>query len=172
MSIDIRKELLKGHTKAITYRIIKHVGSDNERFKVLVAIFLEGPHRLTQRAAWPLSYCVRNHPPLLDKHYKPILAMLDKPGIHDAVKRNIMRLLQFVDIPRRYQGEVIERCFELMDAKEPVAVRVFSMTVLANLARHHPDLKKELILVIEDQQPFASAAYLSRSKKILKQLEK
>jgi hypothetical protein len=83
-----------------------------------------------------------------------------------------MRLLQFVEIPKRYQGQVIQHCFGLMDPHEPVAVRVLAMTVLANLSRHHPDLKNELKLIIEDQLPFGTAAYLSRSKKILKQLEK
>lgn len=170
--MNLEKELSEGHSKLLTDRIVKFIGADQERFKALVKVFLKGPYRLTQRAAWPLSYCIRNHPLLLNKHYKPILTMLDKPGIHDAVKRNIMRLLQFVEIPTRYQGEVIERCFHLMDTKEPVAVRVFAMTVLANLSRQYPDLKNELKLVIGDQLPFASAAYLSRSKKILRQLEK
>lgn len=170
--MDIKKELLKGHSKAITHRIIRYVGTDKARFKALVDVFLEGPHRITQRAAWPLSYCVRNHPPLLEKHYKSILGMLDKDGIHDGVKRNIVRLLQFVDIPTRYQGQVIEQCFRLMEPQEPIAVRVFAMTVIANLSKQHPDLKTELKLVIEDQLPFGTPAYLSRSKKILKQLEK
>lgn len=170
--MNIRNELGKGHSKVLTDRIIKHIGADAKRFKELVDIFLAGPHQITQRAAWPLSYCVRNHPELLEKNYKSILGILTKPGIHDGVKRNIMRLLQFVDIPKRYQGEVIEHCFRLMDPKEPIAVRVFSMTVLANLTKQHPDLKTELKLIIEDQLPFGSAAYISRSKKILKQLEK
>lgn len=170
--MDIKKELLKGHSKTITHRIIKYVGTDKARFKALVDVFLKGPYRITQRAAWPLSYCVRNHPPLLGKHYKSILGMLDKDGIHDGVKRNIVRLLQFVDIPARYQGQVIEQCFRLMEPQEPIAVRVFAMTVIANLSKQHPDLKTELKLVIEDQLPFGTAAYLSRSKKILKQLKK
>ncbi len=170
--MDIRKELSKGHSKALTDKLVKYVGADQVRFNALITIFLEGPYQITQRAAWPLSYCVKNHPFLIDRHYGPVLKILTKPGIHDAVKRNIMRLLQFVKVPKRYQGQVIEHCFRLMDPKEPVAVRVFAMTVLANLARQHPDLKKELKLTIEDQLPFGTAAYLSRSKKILRQLEK
>lgn len=170
--MDIKKELSKGHSKALTDKIVRYIGNDKGRFEVLVSVFLEGPHRITQRAAWPLSYAVIKNPALLDKHYKSILAMLDKPGVHDAVKRNIVRLLQFVEIPLRYQGEIIEHCFRLMNPKEPIAVRVFSMNVLANLTQQHPDLKKELKLLIEDQLPFASAAYRSRSKKILRQLEK
>lgn len=170
--MDVRKELEKGHSKALTDKIVRYIDSDQDRFNSLITIFLEGSHRVTQRAAWPMSYCVMNHPFLINPHYKTVLKSLAKPGIHDAVKRNIMRLLQFVEIPRQHQGSVIEHSFRLMDPKEPIAVRVFAMTVLANLARQHPDLKKELKLIIEDQLPFASAAYLSRSKKILRQLEK
>lgn len=170
--MDIKKALEKGHSKAITDQIISYVGSNQTRFNSLITIFLEGPYRITQRAAWPLSFCVINQPSLIDRHYGSILKMLTKKGIHDAVKRNIMRSLQFVEIPAKHQGKVIEHCFNLMDAKEPIAVRVFAMTVLANLSKLHPDLKKELKLVIEDQLPYGTAAYLSRSKKILRQLEK
>lgn len=170
--MDIKKELLKGHSKVLTDKIVNYVGADQSRFNNLIALFLEGPYQVSQRAAWPLSYCVANHPVLIKRHYGSILKMLTRTGIHDAVKRNIVRLLQFVDIPKKYQGMVIEHCFNLMDPTEPVALRVFAMTVLANLTKQHPDLKKELKLVIEDQLPFGTAAYLSRSKKILKQLEK
>ncbi|HMV09494.1 MAG TPA: hypothetical protein PK325_09670 [Cyclobacteriaceae bacterium] len=170
--MDIKKVLEKGHSKPLTDKIVTYIGASQERFNTLMAIFLDGPYRITQRAAWPLSYCVMNHPFLIERHYPSVLKILVKPGIHDAVKRNIVRLLQFVTVPRQYQGKVIEACFELMDPKEPIAVRAFSMTVLGNLASEHPDLKKELKLVIEDQLPFGSAGYVARAKKVLKQLEK
>lgn len=170
--MDIEKELLKGHSKAVTDKIVSYVGASQNRFNKLIVIFLKGPYQITQRAAWALSNCVQNHPFLIARHYSSILKILGKPANHDAVKRNIMRLLQFAEVPVKYQGPVIEHGFRLMDPKEPVAVRVFAMTVVANLARQHPDLKKELKLVIEDQLPFGSAAYRSRSKKILRQLEK
>lgn len=170
--MNIKKELLKGQSKALTDRIVRYVGDDPVKFNELIIIFLAGSYRLTQRAAWPLSYCVENNPFLIRSHFGPVLKILDQKGIHDAVKRNIMRLLQNVDIPKRYQGMVVEKCFELMDPKEPIAVRVFAMSVLANLASVQPDLKNELKVTIEDQLPFSTAAYLSRAKKILRQLEK
>lgn len=170
--MDIKKALEKGHSKALTNKIVAYVGADQERFNSLMDTFLSGPQRVTQRAAWPLSYCVNSHPFLINRHYPSVLKILIKPDIHDAVKRNIVRLLQFVDVPRRYQGKVIEACFKLMDPKEAIAIRAFSMTVLANLAVQHPDLKKELTLIIEDQLPFGSPGYRARAKKILRQLEK
>lgn len=170
--MNIEKELTRGHSKAITEQIVAYVGDSQPRFNSLISIFLSNSPRLTQRAAWPLSYCVKAHPVLVKPHYSALLKFLTQPGTHDAVKRNIMRLLQFVEIPARFHGKVIEQSFRLMDPNEPVAVRVFAMTVLANLCRQHPDLKQELKLIIEDHLPFGSAAYRSRAKKILRQLEK
>jgi hypothetical protein len=97
--VDIRKLLDRAHSKFITDKIVAHIGADQKRFNSLITIFLAGPYRITQRAAWPLSYCVKNHPFLIDRHYPSILKMAVKPDAHVAVKRNIVRLLQFVEVP-------------------------------------------------------------------------
>jgi hypothetical protein len=165
--MDIKKELLKEHSKRQTTKVVNYIGKNSSRFNSLIKIFLEGPHRVTQRAAWPLSCCVEAHPALIKPHLKPVLKMLDKQDAHVAVKRNILRFLQDIEIPKRLYGAVTERCFSLMNPKEPIAVRVFAMTVLANIADEEPDLKKELRIVIEDQLPYASAGYLSRARRVL-----
>lgn len=170
--MDIKKELLKEHSKRQTTKVVNYIGKDPKRFNVLIKTFLGGPYRVTQRAAWPLSYCVLVYPDLIKPHLKSVLKMLDKKEAHDSVKRNILRFLQDIEIPKRFYGTVADRCFTLMDIREPIAVRVFAMTVLDNIARQEPDLKKELRIVIEDQLPFASAGFLSRSRKVLKELEK
>jgi hypothetical protein len=168
--MDLKKELLKEHSKRQTTRIVNYIGNDSQRFKALVKAFLDGPYRVTQRAAWPLSYCVREYPGLIKPHLKAVLKMLDKPDAHVAARRNILRLLQDIEIPKSLYGLVADRCFTLMNSQEPIAVKVFSMSVLANIAQQEPDLKKELRIMIEDQLPYASAAFLSRSRKILKTL--
>lgn len=168
--MDIKKELLKEHSKRQTTKVVKYIGKDPKRFNMLIKLFLEGPYQVTQRAAWPLSYCVETHPKIINPHLKSVLKMLDKRDAHDAVKRNILRFLQGIEIPKRFYGIVTNRCFALMDPKEPIAVRVFAMTVLGNIAKEEPDLKKELRIVIEDQLPFASAGFLSRARKVLHKL--
>jgi hypothetical protein len=169
--MNLLKSLLKEHSKAMTHQIVDYVGSSPERFGELVNLFLEGPYRVTQRAAWPLSYCVRNHPELIRPHLKKVLDHLKKPGIHNAVKRNTVRLLQEIKIPKNLQGKVADVCFDyLSNPKEPIAVRVFSMTVLANIAKENPALKNEIIPIIEDQLPFGSAGFRSRGMKVLKRL--
>lgn len=169
--MNITKELAAGQSKIKTLKIIDYVGDNPIRFKALVDVYLKGPYRITQRAAWPLTYCVEQHPKLIEPHLKLILNHLKKPGIHDAAKRNTIRLLQFIQIPKRFQGKVADICFEyLRNRKEAVAIRVFSMTVLAQIARQHPELKDELRIVIEDQLPYSTAAFTNRARKTLRGL--
>ncbi len=170
--MNLVKVILKEHSKSQTDKISRYVGGSPKRFAELVAVFLAGPYRVTQRASWPLSYCVEHNPNLVKPHLKKIISYLHKQDEHDAVKRNIVRLLQYITIPKSLQGRTIDLCFHFLNsAKEPIAVRVFAMTVLANLAKENPDLKNEIILIIEDQLPFGSAGFISRGKKVLKELK-
>jgi hypothetical protein len=168
--MDLHKALGQPQNKALVNKIVRYIGEDADRFEELVNLYLKGPYRITQHAAWPLGYCVEHHPKLIIPHLKKILDYLKTPGIHDAVKRNTLRLLQFIDIPGKYQGKISAICFDyLQDPKEAIAIRVFSMAVLARIAQHHPDMKQELRLIIEDHLPYASAAYRSRAQKVLKE---
>lgn len=171
--MDIRSALAKSHSKTTTLKIVKYIGDDVEKFRALVDIFLEGPYRITQRAAWPLSVCVESHPQLIQPHLNKILKFAGTPGIHDAVKRNTVRLLQFIDLPPKFQGKVADLCFRFLSEKaQPIAVRAFSLTVLSKIATAQKALQHELRIVIEDQLPYASPAFSARAKKVLHQLQK
>lgn len=164
--------ILYEHSKPQMEKIMRYVGKDPKRFAELVNVFLTGPYRVTQRASWPLSSCVEHNPSLIKPHMKRILNYLSRESEHVAVRRNILRLLQFTAIPKSLQASTINQClYFLSNPKEPIAVRVFAMTVLGNLAKENPDLKNEIIMVIEDQLPYGSAGFLSRGKKVLKELK-
>jgi hypothetical protein len=91
-----------------------------------------------------------------------------EPGVHDAVRRNVMRALQFVEIPPRLLGEIASICFdELASPVSPIAVRACAMTVLERVVEREPELGRELRLVIEQQLPYATAAFQARARKVL-----
>ena len=170
--MNLVEAILKEHSVVMRDRIVKYVGNDTTRFKELVRVFLKGPYLMTQRASWPLAYCVEKYPELIKPHLSRILKNLETPGIPVAVKRNTVRLLQFVEIPKPFQGSAANICFKfLSDPREPIAARVFSMTVLANIAKDHPEIGNELRIIIEDQLPFGPAGFVSRGKKVLKALK-
>jgi len=170
--MNLKEAVLKEHSKRQCDKIVRYIGNDPKKFSELIKVFLNGPYRVTQRIAWPLSYCVEKNTTLIHPHLSQILKFVQRPGVHDSVKRNAARLLQFIDIPTRHQGDVADICFKFFsDTKESIAVRVFSMSVLAKLAKKIPELKNELIPIIEDQLPFGSAAFVSRGQKVLKELK-
>lgn len=166
--MDLLKELEKEHSKTQTDKIIKYVGSNKDRFAELMKLFLKGEYRITQRAAWPMSFCVIDHPELIAPYFKQIVPLLEKPGVHDAVKRNIVRLLQFVEIPKKYHGQVMNTCFALVaNVETAVAIKAFSLTILDNLSKLYPDIRAELKLIIEERWAHETAAFRSRARKIL-----
>jgi hypothetical protein len=169
--MDLMREILKEHGRKQAIKIAAYAAGSPSRFKSLVDIYLTGPYRVTQRSSWPLSLCAEEHPELVRPHLKKLLDFIRKPGVHDAVKRNTMRLLQFVDIPKKNHGQLIDLCFEvLQQPKEAVAIRVFSMTVLSRLIVDQPDLQKELRIILEDHLPYSTAAFRSRASKLIRKL--
>lgn len=163
--------LLSGNSKANQLQIQRYVGSSSARFGELVSVFLNGPYRVTQRASHPLSHCAAQHPELVKPHLSKIVKSLRVPGQHDSIKRNVLRLLQFVDIPAKLQGEVTNLCFGFLeDRKEAIAIRAFAMTVLGRIAAEEPDLRKELEIIIRDEMPYESSGFNARARRVLKEL--
>jgi hypothetical protein len=170
--VNLREEILKEHSKAQCTKIVKWVGGSQLRFDELFNLFLNDEYRVVQRAAWPVSYCVDEHPGLINKHWKELMQHLKKPKLHDAVKRNSIRIMQEIDLPEKHHGAIMDLCFTYLESPtESLAVKVFSMSVLGNLVKYYPEIKTELKLIIEDQLPHQSAGFKSRAKKVLKQLD-
>lgn len=124
--MNIRDALLEVHSKEQATKISDYVGNDPVRFAELMKYLLGPVYRLSQRAAWPVSYCIERHPELVKPYFNVLIKQLERDDAHVAVKRNVARLFQFVNIPKRYQGRVFDACYNLLaDPAETVAVRVF-----------------------------------------------
>ena len=166
--MNIREALLASHSKAQVTKIIEFVGSDREKFRELMSIFFAGPYRLTQRAAWPMNYCVQRHPELIGPYLSKLINFAERDDLHDAVRRNAMRLLQYVAVPTRLKARAYELCLELIsDQQQPVAVKVFAITTARKIAESEPSLMNELALVVREQLPHNSIAFAKRAREVL-----
>jgi hypothetical protein len=172
LAMDLEKEILAVRSKDQVVTLVSWIGKDKTRFKQLMEFFLEGESRLAQKSAWVIGHCAELHPELVNPWLKAMIKKMYQPALHGALKRNVVRILQFVNIPRELQGRVANLCFELIaSAEEPIAVRTFSITVLANIARDEPALRKELEIVVRQMLPYSTPAFRARAKKILKNSE-
>jgi len=169
--MNLRTTILAEHSRSQTDKIIKWVGQSQARFDELLQLFLKDEYRVTQRAGWPISYCARNHPSLINKHFGKLIKNLQKKGLHPAVKRNTVRILEDIDIPARFHGEIMTICFDYIQSpEEAVAVKAFSLTILEKLLPLYPDIRNELKLIIEERWDHETPAFHSRARKILKKL--
>jgi len=171
--MDMKAQLLAEHSKANANLIREWVGTNEERFTILIDLFLENEYRVSQRAAMVLGHIHDSYPFLLQPFLTQIIKHLRKPDIHDAVRRNIVRILQNVEIPKKHHGELADVCFTyLEDPNVAVAIRVFSMSVLWNICQEVPELMPELRATIEDWLDYSSTGFKSRGKKVLKKISK
>ncbi|MCG8311346.1 MAG: hypothetical protein MI975_28415 [Cytophagales bacterium] len=169
--MTIREELLKDFSKAQMIQLSSEIGPNQEAFDELIELFLSKDEHISKRAAWLVSHCFDKHPWLVEKHLEAIILNL-RDNVNDPVKRNSVRILQFMPLPEALMGVAAETCFRFLNSgKEAIAIKANSMTILFNIVKIYPELKEELKLSIEDQMPFGSAGFKSRGAKILKALE-
>ena len=152
--------------------LAKEIGENQERFDELIAIMLSADPLTAPRAAWVASHCANMHPWLVTKHLIHLIQNLQNP-VHDAIKRNTLRMVRYMEIPEDMMGLTTDVCFKFMDSeKEPIAVKVYAMDVLFRIIEKFPEMKEELKITIKDQLPFGSAGFRNRGAKILKMLDK
>ncbi len=171
--MNLRETILEEHSRAQSDKIIKWIGDDKKRFTELVHLFLTDEYRVVQRAAWPLSDIGIKYPALVKPYLGKFVKLLSDKANHPAVSRNILRTLQFIEVPPKYHGEVVNVCFEfLLKSEYPIAFKAFAMTVLANITKKEPELKRELKIVIEEMMKEGSPGIKARGRMVLKELAK
>lgn len=171
--MDLRSEILREHSKKQCLKIVKWVGNDKNRFAELMNLMLHDEYRIAQRAAWPVSYCVEEFPSLMRPWFGRLIKKMGDKKAHDAIRRNALRILEDVDIPEKYCGILFETSNNyLHDLKEPIAVRAFSISVMANIAKKFPELKPEVKANAESLLHCGIPALEARGRNTIKALSK
>ncbi len=169
--MHLETEIRREHSKRQTVRIARWIGPDKRRFRELMELLLHGDRLVTQRAAWILSSCYEFHPQLITPWLPALLKKMQEPDVHDALKRNVARLFECIDIPKPLLGTVVSLCFDYLNAVDaPIAVKAYSMSVLARVAEQEPDLKHELQTAIELMIPYVGPALRARGRMVIKHL--
>lgn len=168
----IQKKLLRVKYKSDLNEFIGWLDNDPIKFQALMACFFSNNLRICQKASWPVLHIAINEQNLVKPYLSKMVRNLDHAP-HDAVVRNTVRIFQDIDIPENLSGILYEKCFSYIeDIKSTIAVKCFSMSILAKIASQYPELSHELVAVIEEQLPYSSAGFKSRAKRILPKLKK
>lgn len=171
--MDIKAQLIKEHSKENKDLIVNYLLNNTNEVDSLMELFFGSNHILVQRSAWVVGDLGEKHTELIRPFFPRMVKEIRKTECIIAVKRNVLRVLQFQKVDENLWGELYDVCIRFLeDKKEPVAVKVFSMTTAYNIVKHVPELKDELQGAIEQIIPEGTAGEKNRGKKILNALSK
>jgi hypothetical protein len=142
-------------------------------YKLLVDIAFYDKKSKSWRAAYMLDKINDTNPNLLLPYLEQMLNQL-KVESSSSKKRHFLKLLSQNRIPDHYTGFLFDYCLKnINSAKEPPAVRVHAMQILFNLTQTFPELREEVLSVIEHEMEYHSTAgIISRGKKLVDKLRK
>lgn len=142
-----------------------------EYFRILLDIAFYNKEQKSWRAAYVVDKIHDTNPELLLPFFDEMIIQLTKEK-SSSKKRHYLKLLSMNDVAKKHQGILVDFCLEAFtSAKEPVAVRVHAMQILYNISENEPDLKPEILSVIEHEMKYhASAGITSRGSKLAKKL--
>jgi hypothetical protein len=172
MSTDI-KSILQIDSSRLTADIAVDLIEDNTKdFDIAVDISLKTKPPLNWRAARVVALAAEKNPNLFIPYVNDIA--LRFPGFNnDGLKRSYARLLAqfYTFIDTSLIPALIDICFKYMLENEKPAVKYNCMILLYELSRIFPELKGELLAVIDyniDKKVFKRNGEISR---IMKSLE-
>lgn len=140
-------------------------------YNLLIEIAFYDVNPKSWRAAYLLDKINDNYPELLQPFLDKMIEQL-KIEKSESKKRHFLKLISMNDLPFNQLGFLTDFCIAVFtSAKEPVAVRVHAMQVLFNISEKQPELKHEILLIIEhEMENHYSAGILSRGKKITQKI--
>jgi hypothetical protein len=123
------------------------------------------------RASWVFNHIIEEQPTWLEPYIDDLITWL--PTSVSSTQRDTLRSVTKYGIPNKNEGAWIDICFDfLLDPDQAVAVKVHAMEIAFRLTKKHPDLKNELLDVIDQFYEVSSYAFQARARKVRKGLEK
>ncbi len=151
--------------------VILQICNNPKDLDVLVNLAFNDSRQKSWRAAYLIDQIHDKLPQLVTTYLPAIIEQL-KIEKNASKRRHWLKLISMNKVPERYLGFLFDYCIEAFtSAKEAVAVRVHAMQILFNISESEPELKPEVIGLIEHEIHYhPTAGIRSRGTKLLKKL--
>ena len=126
---------------------------------------LDGEHPIGMHFSWLIGDIVSDAP---EEVFPSITYFFSRrndfpfPGF----KRSLAKMMYLAGIPEEIEGEALDEMFNwVMNPQEAIAVKHYSLKCLMEICKQHPDLRSELLLVMEGQLDLHTPTYQKRVAK-------
>jgi len=126
--------------------------------------------RISRISAWALEHCFLEDQELVMPYLPQMIQRLPEVPT-DSLRRHFLKMIFIGGYTSEDYGILADVCFTwLTDANRPTGVKMFCMRILYEISEDEPDIKPELIAIIEDLLPKGTPGLKNRGNKILKEL--
>ncbi len=166
----LKQLIVEEHSKRRKDEIVTWVGKNVERFNILFEFCYGDDFVISQRASYPMSYCVEEHPEFLEKHWDKLLFLIESDKFHQGVKRNSLRAILFAEIPVKYESKLFDLCLQCITSlKDPEGTKANCIHVASKICKKYPELFQEIRPVIQNLLDSTDSAGIKSScKKLLR----
>jgi len=113
--------------------VVDKIEEDPDRFEEVWKLALRDESPLSMRASRALWLFARKHPYYLEPYVPDLIRSLHILK-SEGVRRNIINMLTFIDIPEEHLGELFDLSLGVLESSsESIANKANSMTVLYNI---------------------------------------
>lgn len=126
------------------------IEEDEKRLKKLADIVFGKDKGLSRKASWPFYNYSQKHPEKFNKYIPKMIHLLETPELHNAIYRNITGAFQYVQVPEKFAGRLINCCIEFLSVPSTLpAIVANCLTILYKFSLKYPELNKETALLLE-----------------------
>jgi len=166
------KSKLVDSSRMIADILVADIAGDQDRFDEMFEISLQNSYPLSMRAARIVEICVSKHRKFILPHLNKLPDYIKASDV-DGVKRSFLKILSETPLLQEedYLGRLTDLTFSYVENNnEAIAIRAFSIDILLKISKTFPDLKSELIPLLENMAEGSSRGLESKCKKILKKI--
>jgi hypothetical protein len=130
--------------------VVLLLNSDPCKFDETIELALYGENPVAWRAAWVLYHCMHKNDQRLQPHLMAMIGAI--PGKSDGQQRELLRIIEQLDIPEEHEGEVFDLCMTIWEQVGKIpSVRVFAFRIILRIAKKYPELKTEITFMTQQQ---------------------
>jgi hypothetical protein len=140
---------------------------------IIKLIINKEEYPIAEYASWILTHTVKSDKQLLIPFQNELIDFILTENNNQSVLRNCTNILNELPLSIYKEGELIERYIDFIkNSQNKVALQVYSMQNLSRFVVNYPELKEELIAIVELYYIERSAAYKAGVRNFIKAVKK
>lgn len=164
--MDIKERVREIRIARDKPQFVTHFSSNKQDLDALVQLTLnleEYPYK--EYSSWVLVHLCKSKTIDLQYLYPSFVDLIFKTE-DQTVLRNVVNCLGQINITEYRESDLIDQLIKfIQDFDNKVALQVYSMFLLVQFVKKYPELKTEIIEIIEFNNRGKTAAYSSASRK-------